>query len=453
MVANPFDINHSTVQSALEQARTKLRSFAANSGFQAQMEQAFGSSIDASQFQQAWQQGEFGSLPELEILPAVDINNALGAYAAETETVYLAEKLVNEYGADAVTRVFLEEFGHHVDAQLSNTDTDGDEGAIFSALALGQELNQQQISNFQSTSDLGVTSIGGKEVIVETFFGGLEDTIKDSTTETLGDITDKVQEATNEVIDASGIDSLADSAGDIVESVEEKIGSSIDTTGAVISNVQGYIEDSLNSTLDALLELGSSLPDIASDLSSDLLDSLPDFHVGTQIEGSLAAGPAEFGLGGSVILDTSFQGDTPGEVIVDLLPDVLANSSASVGVGLGGDLSAQLTGGLGLTEDLIGFGGIGTAIVNSVKEGIEDKDTLEFESFPENLSKNITVNGSATASLGGNFSLSWGLPTLSVGPSGGANASLSLDVLNNTFDTGLKYLGVGVSYLNPTWKP
>ena len=155
------------LDSALQQSRDSLQAFANDPNFQAKMEQAFGEDSDGSQFQQAWAEGDFGAVPNLKILPASEINNALGAYAAETETIYLSQELIDQYSADAISRVFLEEYGHYLDTQLTDTEAPGDEGAMFAEIIRKGSLSKDSIEILQRVQDTSTSNIDGKNVQLE----------------------------------------------------------------------------------------------------------------------------------------------------------------------------------------------------------------------------------------------------------------------------------------------
>ncbi|GAB4542593.1 MAG: hypothetical protein Tsb0014_35480 [Pleurocapsa sp.] len=108
-------------------------------------------------------------LPELEIVDAATINGGNGAFDAVNNKIYLSEEFVtqNLHNSSAITNVFLEEIGHYLDAQLNDTDTPGDEGAIFAAIAQGQELSPSQLATLQGENDTITAVINGQETTLE----------------------------------------------------------------------------------------------------------------------------------------------------------------------------------------------------------------------------------------------------------------------------------------------
>ncbi len=111
--------------------------------------------ILAATLQQQWQAKDFSGLPPIEILSSEVLGSASGAYAASTNTIYLSEDLLAAATSEQVVAVLLEEIGHYVDAQVNTTDTFGDEGAYFAAMALGRALSAEEILRLQTENDLG----------------------------------------------------------------------------------------------------------------------------------------------------------------------------------------------------------------------------------------------------------------------------------------------------------
>ena len=65
--------------------------------------------------------------------------------------------------------MLLEEYGHFVDAQVNEGDSSGDEGAIFSALVMGQSLDADSLQTLKAEDDTAVISLDSQSTIqVET---------------------------------------------------------------------------------------------------------------------------------------------------------------------------------------------------------------------------------------------------------------------------------------------
>ena len=63
--------------------------------------------------------------------------------------------------------VLLEELGHFLDSQLSESDSPGDEGELLAALVRGEELTQFQVMMLRGQDDRVDIWVGGVEVEVE----------------------------------------------------------------------------------------------------------------------------------------------------------------------------------------------------------------------------------------------------------------------------------------------
>ena len=108
-----------------------------------------------------WSLGDFESLPPIVLLSNDDISGARGAYAASTDTIYLNEDwLLTATESDIIT-VLTEELGAFLDDQLNTVDTQGDEGALFSAALLGVELSDAEVAAIQAEDDSFQITVDG----------------------------------------------------------------------------------------------------------------------------------------------------------------------------------------------------------------------------------------------------------------------------------------------------
>ncbi|MBD2141966.1 endo-1,3-1,4-beta-glycanase ExsH [Anabaena sp. FACHB-1250] len=155
-------------QSILKTALTKLRKFAGRTDFDISLQKIFGvTGEDTVLLKQAWLTGNFGTLPNLEIIASSQINNARGAFAAATNTLYLSEELIKTADLNAITAVFLEEYGHYLDSILNYQDTAGDEGEYFAAVVMGEDLSPWDIARLQTENDQAVVTLAGQAVAIE----------------------------------------------------------------------------------------------------------------------------------------------------------------------------------------------------------------------------------------------------------------------------------------------
>jgi hypothetical protein len=119
--------------------------------------------------QRNWETTDLINVPAIEIRPAAEINNARGAFAAATNTIYLSQELVNENTGNvgAIASVLLEEYGHYLDAQNNAIDSPGDEGELFADLVLGKGLSQSELLALWGEDDSAIVVWDGEGVSIE----------------------------------------------------------------------------------------------------------------------------------------------------------------------------------------------------------------------------------------------------------------------------------------------
>ncbi|MCP9914491.1 hypothetical protein KBZ07_14010, partial [Cyanobium sp. BA20m-14] len=100
-----------------------------------------------------WAKDDFSALPPIVLLSSADISGALGAYAISTGTIYLNAVWLATASQDQVNAVLTEELGHHLDAQLNEADTRGDEGEHFSNILLDRPLSEVNLSGQYTLGD------------------------------------------------------------------------------------------------------------------------------------------------------------------------------------------------------------------------------------------------------------------------------------------------------------
>ncbi|MBE9258589.1 DUF4347 domain-containing protein, partial [Dolichospermum sp. LEGE 00246] len=171
----------------VKEVQQYLRKFATNPGFIDKMRLAFGESFEvetALSLAQAWQNQDFNVIPTIEFLSSAQLNGANGAYAVSTNRIYLSEAFLSAIanGSEAISieplvGLLLEEIGHKVDSLLNSADSQGDEGAIFSALVQRESLSDAELGQLKAEDDRGFISLNGNVLAVEmqNFTGGNED--------------------------------------------------------------------------------------------------------------------------------------------------------------------------------------------------------------------------------------------------------------------------------------
>ncbi|MFM6339725.1 MAG: hypothetical protein ACKPGP_03500, partial [Dolichospermum sp.] len=147
-----------------------LFNFAQSDGFWANWQTAFGTSYDViktTELRQQWQSRNFSQLPSIEVLSGEILRTANGAYSSSKNKIYLSASFLNTASSAAIVNVILEEIGHYVDAQINQTDSAGDEGAIFAALVQGEVLSPGVLAELKTEDDGGWLEVNGQNLEVE----------------------------------------------------------------------------------------------------------------------------------------------------------------------------------------------------------------------------------------------------------------------------------------------
>ncbi|MDB9535626.1 choice-of-anchor L domain-containing protein [Dolichospermum planctonicum CS-1226] len=159
------------IESALKLTYDKISGFSGfNSNFWQVFDSAFGTQYNRSAaeiLRLDWQGGNFSQLPQIEVVSNTILGNANGAYSTSTNKIYLSDTFVANANLAAVSDVILEEIGHFVDARINQTDSAGDEGAIFAALVRGESLNRTNLQNLQAENDHATIIINGEAIAIE----------------------------------------------------------------------------------------------------------------------------------------------------------------------------------------------------------------------------------------------------------------------------------------------
>jgi hypothetical protein len=142
------------------------------------LHKAFGDKFDAAKAETIRQQalaGDFSWAPKVEVVRSATLADrsgtqaagaALGAYAQETDTIYISRELLHSDPSHA-GRILMEEMGHGIDARINTSDAVGDEGEIFSKLMHGDKISAQEMAALKVDNDSGVVNINGRNVTVE----------------------------------------------------------------------------------------------------------------------------------------------------------------------------------------------------------------------------------------------------------------------------------------------
>jgi hypothetical protein len=119
----------SELAKTIDLAQQQIASFFQQPDVASQLALAFGQGVDSELVK-----GFSLQLPTIEVVPDSLLGKANGAYAANTNTIFLAQSLVGRGDQQEIVAVLIEEIGHSIDAHLNSQDSSGDEGEIFAKL-------------------------------------------------------------------------------------------------------------------------------------------------------------------------------------------------------------------------------------------------------------------------------------------------------------------------------
>ena len=123
------------------------------------------------EFNQQLVKSNFSSLPSIISLSESNMYGRIGAYSPRKKNIFVNREWLSTATFEDSTRVFNEEFGHHLDHILNSNDTKGDEGEYFAellqALKQGQSIHQADLGIETNEDDRGVVNYNGQLVEVE----------------------------------------------------------------------------------------------------------------------------------------------------------------------------------------------------------------------------------------------------------------------------------------------
>ena len=164
---------------ALPEVKDLLNKFISDSSFSSEINLAFSLSSPqesdrARGIISQWLATE-DILPKVEIVSRTLINGALGAYAAETDTIYLSQEFLNQNknNPTAIRNVLLEELGHALSHRLDPEDAPGDEGEIFSLLVRDEEITPETLAELQTEDDTATVTLNNQNIEIEQAQAGI----------------------------------------------------------------------------------------------------------------------------------------------------------------------------------------------------------------------------------------------------------------------------------------
>ncbi len=164
--------NSQLLQEAFQLVKTNLQAFAQQPNYLTDLEAVYGKDFNRESAQSLFQDfinNDFSKLPSLESVPSEVLNGAEGAYAAQTNTIYLSDNLIYSGNPNQIADTWLHEIGHSNDPLLnpSGIDTPGEEGEKFKDVVLGKNLSSGELIPLNAEEDSSLITINGKSIHVE----------------------------------------------------------------------------------------------------------------------------------------------------------------------------------------------------------------------------------------------------------------------------------------------
>ncbi|MFM7408518.1 MAG: DUF4114 domain-containing protein [Cuspidothrix sp.] len=104
---------------------------------------------------------------QISIINSEILGNANGAYAESINTIFLGHEFVNSNSTEVIAQVITEEFGHFLDAQINQADSQGDEGDIFARLVFNQSLTPEILNSLKAENDHGIIRFNDQFINIE----------------------------------------------------------------------------------------------------------------------------------------------------------------------------------------------------------------------------------------------------------------------------------------------
>ncbi len=177
-------ILNQVISDAWRQVKLNLQSFAnlPEAELLQKLHLAFGHSFDeetALNIIYNWRNDNWEDIPSVEFLASTEFN---GAFSRDTGKIYLSKEFVtgvvsqfnsveeitleNEFLQELVA-VSIEEIGHSLEAKLNEVEIGGDEGAIFSALVMGESLSKTELQKLKGEQDTTTVLVQQNSIQIE----------------------------------------------------------------------------------------------------------------------------------------------------------------------------------------------------------------------------------------------------------------------------------------------
>jgi hypothetical protein len=167
-----IDVYKPLLDPAYSNAQTTLNALFAQPDWIDQLIPALGTIVDRDQaiaIAQSFLNGQLTLQSLVKVLPAQSMGGLDSVFDTTTNTIYLSQEFINRNAVqpEVMTQVLLEAFGHYLDSQLNPTDSQGDEGQMFAAIAQGSLLSAADWYAMRAEDDQRTISLDGQDRLVE----------------------------------------------------------------------------------------------------------------------------------------------------------------------------------------------------------------------------------------------------------------------------------------------
>ena len=269
-----------TLNQAAKTVRQTLTDWAQSNRFEWTVAQSFAASADwnvAAHIRSQLIQGDFRSLPVVEIVDDHMIAPGVAAYRATDHRILLSSGLVQSNDPELLARIWLEEIGHGLDAQLSRQDSAGDEGEIFARLIQHIIVPAPEMALLRAQKDAVELTMNGQPVSLELATFNVTNNNDSGAGSLRQAILDANGAAGADTITFSGALNITLTSGELLVtesvSIEGDTDANAATRNIVIdaggnSRVFNFTSGSTNSSIDNLEITGGSLAGDGGDLSN-----------------------------------------------------------------------------------------------------------------------------------------------------------------------------------------
>ncbi len=360
-----------------------------SSDFLSTLESAFGDRWEPAEAEALVDDFTSGkAAPRIEVV-AADALQGEAAYG--DNTIFISEQYLANSATqpEALDAVLLEEAGHYLDDQLNETDSAGDEGAIFAKLAKDETISAAELTALRNEDDHAKLWFENREIDVENFdIGGSLSSFGSSVSDSLSSFGSSAVDSLSS-FGSSAADSLSSFGSSAVDTLSDFGSSASDSLSSFGSSAVDTLSDFGSSATDSLSSFGSSASDSLSSFGSSAVDTLSDF--GSSASDSLSS------YGSSAVDTLSDFGSSASDSLSSFgssASDSLSSFGSSAYNGLSSGLSSL---GSSASDSLSSFGSSAYTGLSSGLSSLGSSASDSLSSFGSSASDSLNNFGSSAS--------------------------------------------------------